>query len=99
MSSEFEDTLETLEEEIVKGKALKIGDRTLYPVIEILTLEKGGKFWFKSVTPIAIAVLEPDNRYLIHLRDEEEIETPEKEGDTTETDDIWDELGINSEAD
>ncbi len=92
MSAKFEDTPGIWEEEIVKGKALKIGDKTLYPVIQILTLEKGGKFWFKSVTPIAIAVLEPDNRYLIHLRDEEENETPEIE-------DILDELEIKSRND
>jgi hypothetical protein len=101
MSSEFEDTSGIWEEEIVKGKSIKIGDRTLCPVIEILTLERDGKFWFKSVTPFAIEVLEPDNRYIIPLWEDKEVDetSPKDDIEKSKTDGIRDELEIKNNND
>ncbi len=74
MNSEFGDEEEFLEKKILKGAALKIGNRTIYPVIQVSTLEFEDKFWYESIIPIAIAVLEADNKYLIPLNDEETAE-------------------------
>ncbi len=65
---------EFLEKKILKGEALKIGDRIIYPVIQVSTLEFEDKFWFESIIPLAIAVLEAGNKYLVPLIDEESEE-------------------------
>jgi len=56
--------------ETVVGEALKIGDRTLYPVIQVSTLNRKGKNFFGWVSPLAIAVVEPTQKYVIPLTDE-----------------------------
>ncbi len=74
MNSEFGFGEEFLDKKILKGEALRIGDRVIYPVIQVSTLEFEDKFWFESITPIAMAVLEVDKKYLISLCDEESEE-------------------------
>ena len=74
MNSGFEVEEEFFEKKILKGEALRIGDRVIYPVIQVSTLEFDDKFWFESITPIAFAVLEVDKKYLISLCDEESEE-------------------------
>jgi hypothetical protein len=74
MNSGFEVEEEFFEKKILKGEALRIGDRVIYPVIQVSTLEFDDKFWFESITPIAIAVSEVDKKYLISLCDEESEE-------------------------
>jgi hypothetical protein len=85
MSSEFGVGEEFLKKKILKGNALRIGDRIIYPMIQVSTLEFEDKFWFESITPIAIAVLEKNNKYLISLTDEES-----EEYQSLELDEIFD---------
>ena len=73
MNSIFGNLDGNFQEDIVKGKPLKIGKRTIYPVIQLSNIEIKGIFWFESITPVALAVIEPDNRYFIPL-DEENLE-------------------------
>jgi hypothetical protein len=54
-------------------------------MIQVSTLEFEDKFWFESITPIAIAVLEKNNKYLISLTDEES-----EEYQSLELDEIFD---------
>ena len=74
---------------ISKGKPIKIGERIIYPIAQILTFEIEDKFISESIIPFAIAVIEPDNKYLISFDEEnEEInELINKDG-------IWEELGL-----
>ena len=74
MSPKFADWKELFEKKILKGKAIKIANRTIYPVIQISTLEIEGVFWFETITPIAIAVIEANNKYLLPLTPEESEE-------------------------
>ena len=74
MSSEFGFGKEFFKKKILKGEALKIGERIIYPMIQVSTFEFEDKFWFESITPIAIAVLENGEKYLISLTDEESEE-------------------------
>ena len=85
MSSEFGVGEEFLKKMILKGNVLRIGDRIIYPMIQVSTLEFEDKFWFESITPIAIAVLEKNNKYLISLTDEES-----EEYQSLELDEIFD---------
>jgi hypothetical protein len=85
MSSEFGVGEEFLKKKILKGNVLRIGDRIIYPMIQVSTLEFEDKFWFESITPIAIAVLEKNNKYLISLTDEES-----EEYQSLELDEIFD---------
>ena len=89
MNSLFEDQEDNFQEEIVKGKAIKIDERTIYPIIQVTTLELQGKFRFESISPIAIAIIESDNRYFIPF-DEENDEINE----LLKREELWDELGI-----
>jgi len=43
-------------------------------MIQVSTFEFEDKFWFESITPIAIAILENGEKYLISLTDEESEE-------------------------
>lgn len=74
---------------ISKGKPLKIGERIIYPLAQVLTFEVEDKFISESIIPFAIAVLEPENKYIIPFDEEnEEInKIIDNEG-------IWDELGL-----
>lgn len=88
MNSKFELREEIFHERIVKGKALKIGERTLYPVIQILCMENG-KFWFESILPLALAVVDSDTKYLIPLTEADDLRL-----EYPELDKICQELGI-----
>ncbi len=53
------------------GEVLKIGDRTLYPVIQVSTLNRNGKGFFGVwISPLAIVVVEPTQKYAISLTSE-----------------------------
>jgi len=57
--------------DIVIGEALKIGNRTLYPVVQVSTLNvKKGVFIGGCVLPIAIVIVEPTLEYVISLTEE-----------------------------
>ena len=63
--------LEGIKTDIVMGGAIKVGDRTIYPVIRILTLGIDGQNFFGAwISPIAIVVAEPTRDYVISLTDE-----------------------------
>ncbi len=61
-----------IDREITKGKSVKIGDRTIYPVVMLSTIVLNQKFTYDSITPFALAVVEPDGRYFISLDRESE---------------------------
>ncbi|MCP8304114.1 MAG: hypothetical protein H3Z50_01375 [archaeon] len=59
------------ETDTVVGEALKIGDRTLYPVIRVSTIKREGEGFFGAwVSPLAMVVVEPAQEYAIPLTDE-----------------------------
>lgn len=78
-----------LKKDISKGKPIKVDNRTIYPIIQVLSIEIEDKFRYESLLPIAIAVIESENKYLISL-DEENKEITQ----LLDNENIWDELGL-----
>lgn len=76
-NSEYKD--ENFEKEILKAEAIKIGEKTIYPVIQVSTLEIEGIFWLETITPIALAVLDTSGKYLVPLGSEESEEYQKSE--------------------
>lgn len=63
--------IEKVKTDTLIGEALKIGDRTLYPVIQVSTLNRKGQNFFGAwVSPLAMVVVEPTQEYAIPLTDE-----------------------------
>ncbi len=61
-----------LKTDTVVGKALKIDDRTLYPIIQISTLKRKKKDFIGAwIFPLAIVIEEPTKEYVILLTDED----------------------------
>jgi len=61
-----------LKTDTVIGKALKIDDRTLYPIIQISTLKRKKKNFIGAwISPLAIVIAEPTKEYVIPLTDED----------------------------
>lgn len=57
-----------VETDISVGEVLKIGDRTLYPVIQVSALNRKRKGFFGVwVSPLAMVVVEPTRKYVISL--------------------------------
>lgn len=90
MNSKFKSWNNNFQKEIIKGKPIKINQRTIYPVIQINYITIKDIFWFESVTPIAIAVIEPDEKYIVPLNEEEN-----RINELLEDNGLWDELGID----
>ncbi|MCP8311205.1 MAG: hypothetical protein L6N95_01965 [Candidatus Methylarchaceae archaeon HK01B] len=60
-----------IETDTVVGEALKIGDRTLYPVIRVVTINREGEGFFGVwVSPLAMVVIEPAQEYALPLTEE-----------------------------
>ncbi len=89
MDSFMDDKRCTINKSIIKGESIKIGSRTIYPVIAFSTIEFDDKFIYDSITPFALAVIEPDQKYFISL-DEENEEIKE----LLSKDELWKELGL-----
>ena len=79
MNSKFNNWNNNFQKEIIKGKPIKVNQRTIYPVIQINYITIKDIFWFESVIPIAIAVIEPDEKYLMFLT-ETDCDNPELDG-------------------
>lgn len=90
MNLNLENIGEMVEERIIKGTPIKLESRTFYPIIQISKITIEGEFYFKSILPIAIAVLEPTEKYIISLK-ESNFEKAEPE-----LDQICEELGIKT---
>ena len=75
---------------IKTGKSKKIGNRTIYPVIIVTSLKIEDKMLYEGITPFALAVIEPDQRYFVSL-DEENQEIAELISDES----LWDELELD----
>jgi hypothetical protein len=53
------------------GEVLKISDRTLYPVFQVSTLNRNGKRFFGVwISPLALVVVEPTQKYAVSLTGE-----------------------------
>lgn len=77
-----------VDRKIKRGEPVKIGDRTMYPVIMFSTVVLNQKFTYDSATPFALAVVESSERYFISLDPKSErIEKLLNE-------DLWDEIGL-----
>ncbi len=89
MDSISKDEKVSIDKVITKGKPTRIGDRTIYPVIMFSTMEFSDKFTYESITPFALAVIEPGERYFISLDEENE-----KIKELLSEDQLWNELGL-----
>jgi hypothetical protein len=79
----------SIEKVISKGRSIEIGNRVIFPVIMLSTIEVGDKFTYESITPFALAVIEGDQKYFIPLDEENE-----KIKEILSEDGLWKELGL-----
>ena len=89
VDSLLKDQKYSIDKEIIKGKSIEIGNRTIYPVIMFSTIEFSDKFTYESITPFALAVIESEQKYFISL-DEENEEIKE----LLSEDQLWNKLGL-----
>jgi uncharacterized spore protein YtfJ len=59
-----------LKKEIEIGKPVKIGERILYPIVEVREL-KDPSYEIMSIIPIAIVVVEGKDKYMLALNEKE----------------------------
>lgn len=52
------------------GKAFEIGEKTIYPIVDVSTVESDNGF-FESITPTALVIIEPVKKYILPLSEEE----------------------------
>jgi uncharacterized spore protein YtfJ len=67
----FFNKFEECGKEIKVGKPIEIGERTIYPLVEVNEL-KDPSYEFMSIIPIALVVVEGENKYMLTL-DEDKI--------------------------
>jgi len=79
MSPKYGDEAEIFEKKILKGKPIIVADRTIYPVVQVSTLEIEGIFWFETIIPLAMAILDTGGKYLVPLGSEESEEYKKSE--------------------
>jgi uncharacterized spore protein YtfJ len=56
--------------DIEVGKPIEIGKRTIYPIVEVGEL-KGPSYEFMSILPIALVVVEGEDKYILALNEKE----------------------------
>jgi len=64
-------SLGDIRETLVVGEAFEVGDRTIYPVVRVLTF--GGtmvNLYGARISPLAIVMEEPTQKYVVALTDE-----------------------------
>jgi uncharacterized spore protein YtfJ len=66
----FLNKFEGLKKDIEVGKPIEIGERTIYPLVEVSEL-KGPSYEFMSIVPIALVVVEGENKYILALNEKE----------------------------
>lgn len=84
----FKNQETSIDKVIKKGEPVKIGNRTIYPVIMFSTIELKDKFTYDAVTPFALAVIEGGERYFVSM--DEENESIKK----LLSEDLWEILGL-----
>jgi uncharacterized spore protein YtfJ len=67
----FFNKFEGYDTEIKVGNPIEIGERTIYPLVEVSEL-KDHSYEFISIIPIAMVIVEGKNKYMFAL-DEKEI--------------------------
>jgi|APFre7841882630_1041343.scaffolds.fasta_scaffold24533_3 uncharacterized spore protein YtfJ len=66
----FLNKFEGLKKDIEVGKPIEIGERTIYPIVEVGE-SKGPSYEFMSIVPIALVVVEGENKYMFALNEKE----------------------------
>jgi uncharacterized spore protein YtfJ len=66
----FLNKFEGLKKDIEVGKPIEIDERTIYPLVEVSEL-KGPSYEFMSIVPIALVVVEGENKYILALNEKE----------------------------
>jgi len=90
LDSMIGDVKSSYNKKITKGKPFKVGDRTIYPIVFLSDFDLEDILMYKSIIPLALAVLEPDQKYFISLDEEnEEINA------FLENQDLWNMLGLD----
>ncbi|MCE5214064.1 MAG: hypothetical protein LLF83_05020 [Methanobacterium sp.] len=89
IDSKFESPDISYQKNILKGKPIILASRTIYPIIRVLTVEYQDQYIYENILPIAMAIIEHDNKYLVYL-DEENQEINQ----LINEDDLWDDLGL-----
>jgi uncharacterized spore protein YtfJ len=67
---DFLNKFDRLKKDIEVGKPIEIGERTIYPIVEVSEL-KGSSYEFMSIVPIALVVVEGENKYMFALNEKE----------------------------
>lgn len=61
---------ELTKKEIFIGNTLKVGDKVITPIVQVFTFERG-KVWSEWMEPVAMAVVERNEKYIVMLTDPE----------------------------
>ncbi len=61
---------ELTKKEIFIGNALEVGDKVITPIVQVFTFERG-KVWSEWMEPVAMAVIERNEKYIVMLTDPE----------------------------
>ncbi|MGZ7044645.1 MAG: hypothetical protein ACXVHM_08620 [Methanobacterium sp.] len=67
---DFLNKFDGLKKDIEVGKPIEIGERTIYPIVEVSEL-KGSSYEFMNIVPIALVVVEGENKYMFALNEKE----------------------------
>ncbi len=60
-----------IEKHILAGKEIRVADRVIHPIIEVLVIEAGDDLLgFRSI-PIALLIVEPGREYAVSLKGEQ----------------------------
>lgn len=92
LDSKFESPDISYQKEILKGKPIIVAERTIYPIIRVFTVEYQDQYIYENILPIAMAITEHDNKYLVYI-DEENQEINQ----LIDENDLWDDLGIQKD--
>ena len=57
--------------ETIVGKPLHTDDRIIYPIVEISTLKDESNFYGAWISPLAIVVVEAEEKYVLSLTDKD----------------------------
>jgi hypothetical protein len=89
LDSVIGDRKSSYDKTITTGKPFIVGDKKIYPIIILSSFSLDDRFIYESITPLALAVIDSDQKYFVSLDEEnEEINV------FLDNDDLWKRLGL-----
>jgi hypothetical protein len=61
---------EGMAQNILNLKSIQVGEKEIYPLVKVVEIDLAG-FHAQSIEPIALVIIEKDDKYLISLSEQE----------------------------